>query len=117
MQELGLEAFYRRSDSPSMRTWVEDLISRSENIVWVGTAINLLDVASILNKLLDRIESGNCKVEIYLANPYSHQVNHRLIEEELGPTAIMIGRGGIIRRITQVLNIQSRSVSMSFDRM
>jgi hypothetical protein len=106
-QELGLEAIYRKSDSPNMRARVEDLILRSQHIAWVGTAINLLDVASILNNLIARVESGECKVEIYLANPYSRQVNYRLIEEEIG-TAPLIGRGGIIKRIEKLLGIQSK---------
>ena len=44
---------------------------RSQNIAWVGTAINLLDVASIGDSLIDRAQTGKSKVEIYLANPYS----------------------------------------------
>jgi 2'-5' RNA ligase len=106
-QDFGLEAIYKKSDSPNVRTRVEDLILHSQHIAWVGTAINLLDVASVLDNLISRVECEECEVEIYLANPYSHQVNCRLIEEEIGTTPL-IGRGGIIRRIQTLLNVQAK---------
>ncbi len=105
--DFGLEAIYKRSDAPNMRARVEKLILRSRHIAWIGTAINLLDVASVLDHLITRVEHEECQVEIYLANPYSDQVNYRLIEEEVGANPL-IGRGGIIRRIEMLLNIQAR---------
>lgn len=106
-QELGLETIYITSDSPDMRTRVEDLILHSQHIAWVGTAINLLDVASIRDILIHRAQSGKSKVEICLANPYSRQVNDRLNEEEIESTPIS-GRTGIIKHINGLINIRAR---------
>ena len=100
--DYGIEAIFRNSNSKELIDLIEHLIPHSQHIVLIGTAINLLDVVPIKERLLNRARSGECAIEIYLANPYSRHVNDRLIEEEVG-TEPYLGREGIIRRIDTLL--------------
>jgi tryptophan 2,3-dioxygenase len=106
-KELGLEVIYETSSSSALRKRIEELIASSKNIAWVGTAIHLLDIVPIWDTLIGRAQSGESKVEIYLANPYSRHVNARLIEEKFR-TDPTIGREGIINRIEGLLSVQAR---------
>ncbi len=107
IRDLGLEMVYPMSNSTEVEARIADLVTRSKNIRWVGTAINVLDNVKIWNELIDKAARREAKVEICLANPFSESVKERLIDEEVQCPPI-IGQGGILNRIEGLLYEKSR---------
>jgi hypothetical protein len=76
--------------------------------VLIGTGLNILHRDPIRKSLMNRAASGNCQLEIYLANPFSPAVENRLVEEQLGETTPPVGRPGLIQRLDALLKERER---------
>jgi hypothetical protein len=92
-----LKATYPRSQHPAFFAEIEHLVPRAKTIVLIATGLNLIWEEHILDILLDRAKSGEAKVTICMANPYSPHILDRLIEEEMGGKRAPVGRHGIER--------------------
>ena len=97
---------FARSDSAEFAQQFESLALKADRIVLIGTGINILHRDPILLDLLDRVSKGKCTLEIYLANPFSRQIEARLIEEETGNIKPPVGKQGLIQRIETILEKQ-----------
>lgn len=97
---------FPRSDSTEFAQRFETLAHQADRIVLIGTGINILHRDPILLDLLERVSKGKCSLEIYLANPFSRQIEARLIEEEVGNMKPPVGKQGLIQRIETMLEKQ-----------
>lgn len=97
---------FSRSDSAEFAQIFETLALKADRIVLIGTGINILHRDPILLDLLDRVSKGKCTLEVYLANPFSRQIEARLIEEEIGNIKPPVGKQGLIQRIETILEKQ-----------
>ena len=104
-KKLSLEIF-ARSDSTEFAQRFEILAHKADRIILIGTGINILHRDPLLLDLLDRVSKGKCTLEIYLANPFSRQIEARLIEEEVGNMKPPVGKQGLIQRIETLLEKQ-----------
>jgi hypothetical protein len=97
---------FARSDSTEFAQRFESLARQADRIVLIGTGINILQRDPLLLDLLERVVQRKCTLEIYLANPFSRQVQSRLIEEEIGNIKPPVGRQGLIQRLETMLEKQ-----------
>lgn len=94
---------FARSDSTEFAAHAESLLTRARRIIFVGTGLNLLQHDPIFVGLAERAQRGECDVEIYMADPFCPDVEMRLLEEELGTVKPSVGRGGLVQRLTSML--------------
>lgn len=97
---------FARSDSSEFAQRFETLAHKADHIVLIGTGINILHRDPILLDLLDRVAKRKCTLEVYLANPFSRQIEARLIEEEIGNIKPPVGKQGLIQRLETILEKQ-----------
>jgi len=55
---------------------------------------------------MERAAAGEMRLEIYLADPFSPDVEARLIEEEIGDLKPPVGQSGMIKRLETLLNMR-----------
>lgn len=88
---------------------------KAKSLVLIGTGLGFLDADFIENPL--SIISDGCKLEIYLANPFSVDLERRLIEEDTGEPRPFLRRPGLIYRlqslVSQKKKMNNSSGSMS----
>jgi hypothetical protein len=103
------EAFhlFARSDSSEFAQRFETLARQADRIVLIGTGINILHRDPVLLDLLERVVQKKCTLEVYLANPFSRQVEARLVEEEMGNIKPPVGKQGLIQRLETMLEKQT----------
>lgn len=97
---------FARSDSSEFAQYFESKISQADRVVLIGTGINIIQRDPIFLDLMERVEKGRCTLEIYLANPFSRQIEMRLVEEEIGNIKPPVGRSGLIQRLETILKKQ-----------
>lgn len=102
----GKQHIFARSDSSEFAQYFESKISKADRVVLIGTGINIIQRDPIFLDLMERVEKGKCTLEIYLANPFSRQVEMRLVEEEIGNIKPPVGRIGLIQRLETILKKQ-----------
>ena len=98
---------YPRSDSAEFSQQFEVLARKAGRIVLIGTGINILHRDPILLDLLDRVTKKECTLEVFLANPFSRQIESRLIEEEIGNIKPPVGKQGLIQRLETLIEKQN----------
>jgi hypothetical protein len=81
-----------------------DALATARDIVMVGSGVAILGKPSVVGNLMRRAASGECKVAIHLANPYSPAVETRLIEEEQGIFKPPDGKNGLLGRLATLLD-------------
>jgi hypothetical protein len=99
---------FPRSDSGEFTAHMEALLPRTRRVVLIGIGLNILHRDPVRHDLMTRASSGQCTLEIYLADPASPAVEHRLIEEELGPARPSVGRPGLRSRLESLLEERRR---------
>lgn len=104
-KRTSLEMF-SRSDSTEFAQRFESLARQASRIVLIGTGINILHRDPLLLELLERVANGKCTLEVYLGNPFSRQIEARLIEEEMGNIKPPVGKQGLIQRLETILEKQ-----------
>ncbi len=77
---------------------VKLLAGRARKIRLIGTGIDILSSIPLRTEILDRAAAGSCTLEVCLGDPYSPEVETRLIEETLGDPQPVLGKEGIIDR-------------------
>jgi hypothetical protein len=97
---------FARSDSSEFAQRFESLARQADRIILIGTGINILHRDPVLLDLLERVVQKKCTLEVYLANPFSRQVESRLIEEEIGNIKPPVGKQGLIQRLETMLEKQ-----------
>jgi hypothetical protein len=86
----------------------EALVAEARHVVLVGTGLNVLYHRGPLELLKG---PANCHWEIYVANPYSPEVQARLIEEEAASPRPVVGKSGLVSRLESLLDFQEQSGS------
>lgn len=100
--------FFDYSDSADFAGYAERLFVRAKRIVLIGTGLNILHRDPIRQSLMQRAADGQCRIEIYLANPFSPAVENRLVEEQIGNTTPPVGKPGLIQRLQALLEERRR---------
>jgi hypothetical protein len=95
---------YPRSDSNEFHSSVESQLLGAKRIVMAGIGLNILYRENFAQALLDRASNGDCRLELYFADPFSPAVRQRLNEEELGAVRPPVGRSGLLRRLHGLRN-------------
>lgn len=86
---------YENSDDPEFSKLFERLFRQAEKIVLIGTGFSILHRQTLKHMLVDRIKRS-LPTEIYAANPFSPNVEMRLIEEETGDDTPEIRKKGLM---------------------
>lgn len=88
---------FKNSDDPEFVALFEELFIKARKVIMIGTGFNILHSNNRLSQktIYKRIRE-NRLLEIYAANPYSPNVEIRLVEEEVGSPKPTIGKRGLI---------------------
>ena len=109
---LALLRVFRESDSVEFHGYVQERMLKADRLVLIGTGLNILEPVPFVNSLMSRIAGGNCRLEIYLADPTNPAIETRLIEEELGDEfgdkKPAVGQTGIHDRLATLLKFRQR---------
>ncbi len=103
---------YPNSDSTKFSDDFEHLFRQAEKILLIGTGFSILHRQTFLQLLVERIRHHSC-IEIYAANPFSPNVQMRLIEEETGDDTPEIRQKGLISWLVSLLAEKERLVDKS----
>lgn len=103
IEQRRAPATFARSDSSEFVSYGESLLKRARRIILIGTGINLIQKDPIFMAVAERAARGECELEIYMANPFSPDIETRLIDEELGTMKPPIGKAGLIQRLVTIL--------------
>ncbi len=97
---------FAQSDSTEFCGYMETLVSRASSFILIGTGLNILSRDPFARSCMERAAAGEMRLEIYLADPYSPDVETRLIEEEIGDLKPPVGQSGMIKRLETLLNMR-----------
>lgn len=90
---------FPHAEEEDFRNLMKSLALRAKRIRLIGTGLEILGDSHFRTDILRRAAAGQCRLEVYLGDPYSPAVEARLIEENLGdPVPVPLGRDGIINR-------------------
>lgn len=103
---------FRASDTSEFVQYGEHLLEKARKISLIGTGLNILHKDPVLTSVMTRASEGECDLEIFLADPWSPNVEVRLIEEESGRNVPPVGRQGLIQRLRSILDMR-RNLGMS----
>jgi len=98
---------FAQSDSAEFRTTVEQLMRKARRIVLIGTGLNILQRDTFAMEVMGKAKEGDCRLEVYLADPTSPAVQNRLIEEESGKIKPPVGQAGLLQRLATFLRMWS----------
>ncbi len=101
--EIEIPRMYEQADVGELSNAVYHLLRKAKEVVLVGTGLCVLGADPLRRKLYERIDAGDCRAEIYLGNPYSPELQARLIEEETGKFPPAVGYRGLVDRIGSYL--------------
>lgn len=104
-QQNAYRPLFAQSDSAEFSGYMEALVSRARSFTLIGTGLNILSRDPFTRSCMERAAAGEMRLEIYLADPYSPDVETRLIEEEIGDLRPPVGQAGMIRRLETLLNM------------
>ncbi|MCG8342620.1 MAG: GPI inositol-deacylase [Chlorobiales bacterium] len=90
---------FSRADNHTFQEHIESLIRDCNHIVLIGTGLTILQKDPFAYEVFERANNNEFKVEIYLADPNSPDVQCRLIEEELGSLKPPVGKSGLAKRL------------------
>ncbi len=93
---------YPNSDSTRFSDDFEHLFRQAEKVLLIGTGFSILHRQTLFKLLVERIRHHSC-IEIYAANPFSPNVQMRLIEEETGDDTPEIRQKGLISWLVSLL--------------
>lgn len=94
---------YDQTDQGIFSVTVYDLLRSATKVTLIGTGLCILAQDTVRKMLFDRAKTNSCQVNIYLGNPYSPDLQNRLIEEELGEWPPSVGFEGLIKRAEMLL--------------
>lgn len=95
---------FSRSDEGDFVQHMKSLFETCKNLVLIGTGLNILSRDPVRRELMIRAAKGECRLEMYLADPFSQTVQARLIEEELGTMKPPVARAGLMQRLDSILD-------------
>lgn len=99
--EIGV---FTESQSTKFHQYFENLLENASRIVLIGTGLNVIQNDLIRNRIFEKSAKGECDIEIYLADPDSPAIEHRLVEEELGKKKPPVAYTGLISRLESLLS-------------
>ncbi len=100
-----LAMVYPRGHTPALTRDLVELIGAAREISLLGTALQLLRDKDIVEALRKRAKTGEARIRICLANPYSRAVQNRLIEEEMFGQLPPLGMRGLEEYIKALPNV------------
>ena len=90
---------FPHAEEEDFRNHMKSLALRAKRIRLIGTGLEILGDSHFRTDILRRADAGQCRLEVYLGDPYSPAVETRLIEENLGdPKPVPLGKEGVIER-------------------
>lgn len=95
---------FPRSDDGTFSHHIEKQFESCKNVTLIGTGLNILSRDPVRSALMARAAAGECRLEILLANPFSPEVQTRLIEEELGTVRPQVAKPGLLKRLDTILD-------------
>lgn len=100
------------TDDPDFIKCFEMLADKAKRIILIGIGITYLHDEYRLKIINRTTKTGinKCELEIYMANPFSPEVETRLIEEESKETS-RVSKDGLIQSLRAILYDQSRSTN------
>lgn len=104
-QQNAYRPLFAQSDSTEFCGYMETLVSRAKSFILIGTGLNILSRDPFARSCMERAAAGEMRLEIYLADPYSPDVEARLIEEEIGDIKPPVGQSGMLKRLDTLLNM------------
>lgn len=97
-----LQVFSNTQD-PKFQERFMSLASEASEVILIGTGLAILE-QNVITNLINLTNSGKLKkLELYLGNPYSHQVELRLWEEECGNHTPLIPKDVLKQKIESIL--------------
>jgi hypothetical protein len=103
---------YPNSDNNEFSVHFERLFRQAEKIVLIGIGFSILHRQTLGRLLINRIRN-NSSIEIYAANPFSPNVQMRLIEEETGEDTPEIRKRGLVNWLISLLAEKERLTDKS----
>lgn len=103
-EAVGRPSWFVLSDSGEFVAHVENLLLNARRVTLIGAGLNILHRDPVRWSLMKRAATGECQLEIYLADPFSPSVENRLIEEEAGEPKPPVGKAGLVTRIDNLLD-------------
>jgi hypothetical protein len=95
---------FKNADDTTFIDFFRDLVPDAKRVVLVGTGLNVLFRDGPLDLIKPKMGQS---WEIYLANPFSPDVEARLTEEETGSPMPPVGRDGLLRRLEALVERQA----------
>ncbi|ACF47109.1 hypothetical protein Paes_2101 [Prosthecochloris aestuarii DSM 271] len=95
----SIKRIFSRADSHDFQENIESLIRGCGHFVLIGTGLTILQKDPFAYEVFERAKNNEFKIEIYLADPHSPDVQCRLIEEELGTLKPPVGKSGLTKRL------------------
>ncbi len=104
---------YENSNDERFANKFKELFFKSRRIVLIGTGFYILQYNDMLRDELPLVSTDH-DVEIYAANPFSPNVETRLIEEETGSLDPNIGKSGLKRWLRSLLKKKALNPNAKF---
>lgn len=104
---------YAGSDSSEFTRHFERLLQEAKSIIMIGTGLNIISQSDDRRIMLAERAKTDAYIEIYAANPFSPNVQTRLIEEETGDPPPRMGKKGLVDWLKYLLEVREKLVDKS----
>ncbi|MDA8137789.1 MAG: metallophosphoesterase [Desulfobacteraceae bacterium] len=98
---------YKESQCDEFHDLIKKKMRMGRRIVLIGTGLNVLQNDAFAREIMKNVRDNreNKSLEIFLANPFSPDIEGRLIEEELGSYRPPVGKLGLLSRLRTFLDL------------
>jgi len=90
---------FSSSEDPLFLHEIQSRLLNAHRITMIGTGLDILGNLGIVDHMLSRCVSGVCTVDICMADPFSTDVETRLLEEERAEKRPWVKKRGLISRL------------------
>jgi hypothetical protein len=101
--ETSEVSIYVSSDNSKFSARLDQYLEHSKHMVMLGTGLNIISQNVSRHEMLIRRARTDSYIEIYAANPFSPNVQTRLIEEEIAKPSPRIRKKGLVEWIVRLL--------------
>ena len=98
---------HEKSQCDDFHALIKEKMRKAQRIVLIGTGLNVLQNDAFALEIMENIRDNPAgrSMEIFLANPFSPDVESRLIEEETGNYLPPVGKSGLLSRLRTFLDL------------
>jgi hypothetical protein len=101
------KVLYANSDDAEFSALFEQNLLEAKTIAMIGTGFNILRRDPMMKIFIRRIQD-NCQINILAANPFSPNVQTRLIEEETNEVKPLVGKAGLVEWMGRLLYLRKQ---------